>query len=112
MGIPSARQKSVGSKGVSQVTDLKQIDSLLSNRGCLFDLVGCCDDGALFDEFWILVSLSFVLGLSLGCTQPSILALLQQHAPPGRKAEAFGLRMSLINGSKFHEINPLINKRR
>ncbi len=54
----------------------------------------------LFDEFWILMSLSFVLGLSLGCTQPSILALLQQHAPPGRKAEAFGLRMSLINGSQ------------
>ncbi len=54
----------------------------------------------LFNEFWILVSLSFVLGLSLGCTQPSILALLQQHAPPGRKAEAFGLRMSLINGSQ------------
>jgi hypothetical protein len=25
---------------------------------------------------------------------------LQQHAPPGRKAEAFGLRMSLINGSQ------------
>jgi len=54
----------------------------------------------LFDEFWILMSLSFVLGLSMGCTQPSILALLQQHAPPGRKAEAFGLRMSLINGSQ------------
>jgi MFS family permease len=55
----------------------------------------------LFNEFWILVSLSFVLGLSLGCTQPSILALLQQHAPPGRKAEAFGLRMSLIRFTSF-----------
>lgn len=54
----------------------------------------------LFSEVWVLMSLSFVLGLSLGCTQPSILALLQQHAPPGRKAEAFGLRMSLVNGSQ------------
>lgn len=54
----------------------------------------------LFAEIWILMSLSFVLGLSLGCTQPNILTLLQQHAPPGRKAEAFGLRMSLINGSQ------------
>jgi MFS family permease len=54
----------------------------------------------LFSEIWVLMLLSFVLGLSLGCTQPSILALLQQHAPPGRKAEAFGLRMSLVNGSQ------------
>lgn len=49
---------------------------------------------------WLLMGLSFLLGLSLGSTQPSILALLQQHAPPGRKAEAFGMRTALINGSQ------------
>jgi MFS family permease len=53
-----------------------------------------------FSEVWALMTLSFLLGLSLGCTQPSILALLQQHAPDGRKSEAFGIRMALINGSQ------------
>jgi MFS-type transporter involved in bile tolerance (Atg22 family) len=51
-----------------------------------------------FEQVWILVSLSFVLGLGLGSTQSSILALLQQHAPSGRAGEAFGLRMALVNG--------------
>lgn len=51
-----------------------------------------------FEQVWILMTLSFLLGLGLGSTQPSILALLQQNAPPGRAGEAFGLRMALING--------------
>lgn len=54
----------------------------------------------LFSDVWILAAMSFVLGLSLGCTQPSILSLLQQHAPEGRKSEVFGVRMALINGSQ------------
>ncbi|MFW8567161.1 MFS transporter [Orrella sp. 11846] len=54
----------------------------------------------LFTDVWVLASMSFVLGLSLGCTQPSILSLLQQHAPEGRKSEVFGVRMALINGSQ------------
>ncbi len=49
---------------------------------------------------WLLMGLSFLLGLSLGSTQPSILSLLQQHAPPERKVEAFGMRTALINGSQ------------
>lgn len=53
-----------------------------------------------FSDVWVLAAMSFVLGLSLGCTQPSILALLQQHAPEGRKSEVFGVRMALINGSQ------------
>lgn len=62
--------------------------------------------GAYFFVYpWIgqatmLMGLSFLLGLSLGSTQPSILSLLQQHAPPGRKGEAFGMRTALINGSQ------------
>ena len=51
-------------------------------------------------EAWILMALSFMLGLSLGSTQPSILSLLQQHAPTGRKGEVFGMRMALVNGSQ------------
>jgi MFS family permease len=51
-----------------------------------------------FEQVWILVTLSFILGLGLGSTQPSVLTLLQQNAPAGRAGEAFGLRMALING--------------
>ena len=50
-----------------------------------------------FSQVWILMSMSFALGLALGSTQPGILALLQHHAPSGRAGEAFGLRMALIN---------------
>ncbi|ANN79289.1 MFS transporter [Bordetella flabilis] len=53
-----------------------------------------------FTDVVILISLSFALGLALGSSQPSILALLHQHSPPGRAAEAVGLRMALINGSQ------------
>lgn len=51
-------------------------------------------------QIWLLTALSFGLGLALGMTQTSVLMLLQQHAPPGRASEAFGFRMTLINGSQ------------
>nr|WP_255592307.1 MFS transporter [Bordetella sp. BOR01] len=54
----------------------------------------------LFVEVTVLVGLSFVLGLALGCCQPSMLSLLHQHTPPGRAAEAVGLRMAFINASQ------------
>lgn len=44
-----------------------------------------------------MMAVSFLLGLSLGCVQPSVLALLHQYAPDGRVAEAFGIRIALIN---------------
>lgn len=53
-----------------------------------------------FTDVIILIGLSFALGLALGSSQPSILALLHQHSPPGRAAESVGLRMALINGSQ------------
>jgi MFS family permease len=53
-----------------------------------------------FTDVAILIGLSFALGLALGSSQPSILALLHQHSPPGRAAESVGLRMALINGSQ------------
>lgn len=42
----------------------------------------------LFSDVSVLIVLSFILGLALGCCQPSMLALLHQHSPPGRAAEA------------------------
>ncbi|MGH8806285.1 MAG: MFS transporter [Noviherbaspirillum sp.] len=37
------------------------------------------------------------LGLAVGSSQPNMLALLHQHAPPGRTAEAVGLRITIGN---------------
>ncbi len=48
----------------------------------------------------LLMALSFLLGLGLGCSQPFIMSLLYEASPPGRQAEAVGLRTSLVNGSQ------------
>jgi MFS family permease len=53
----------------------------------------------------LLMALSFVLGLGLGCAQPIIMSLLYEASPPGRQGEAVGLRTSLLNGS--HTMIPL-----
>ncbi len=44
----------------------------------------------------VLMALSFVLGLGLGCGQPMVMSLLHRHAPPGRIGEAAGVRQTLI----------------
>jgi MFS family permease len=53
----------------------------------------------------LLMTLSFVLGLGLGCAQPIIMSLLYEASPPGRQGEAVGLRTSMLNGS--HTVIPL-----
>ncbi|HKQ28861.1 MAG TPA: MFS transporter [Burkholderiales bacterium] len=53
----------------------------------------------------LLMTLSFVLGLGLGCAQPIIMSLLYETSPPGRQGEAVGLRTSILNGS--HTLIPL-----
>jgi predicted MFS family arabinose efflux permease len=53
----------------------------------------------------LLMALSFILGLGLGCAQPIIMSLLYEASPPGRQGEAVGLRTSLLNGS--HTLIPL-----
>jgi len=53
-----------------------------------------------FSDAGVLAVIAFAMGLALGSSQPSILALLHQYAPPGRAAEAIGLRTALINGSQ------------
>jgi len=54
----------------------------------------------LFTDVTVLIGLSFILGLALGCCQPSMLSLLHQHTPHGRAAEAVGLRMAFVNASQ------------
>jgi predicted MFS family arabinose efflux permease len=53
----------------------------------------------------LLMALSFLLGLGLGCAQPFIMSILYEQSPRGRQAEAVGLRTSLMNGS--HTLIPL-----
>jgi MFS family permease len=55
----------------------------------------------------LLMALSFLLGLGLGCAQPFIMSILYEQSPPGRQAEAVGLRTSLMNGS--HTMIPLVS---
>jgi predicted MFS family arabinose efflux permease len=53
----------------------------------------------------LLMALSFVLGLGLGCAQPVIMSLLYDSSPPGRQGEAVGVRTTMLNAS--HTFIPL-----
>jgi MFS family permease len=47
----------------------------------------------------LLATISFVLGLGLGATQPSIMSLIYATAPAGRAGEAVGVRTVVLNAS-------------
>lgn len=53
----------------------------------------------------LLAAIAFLLGLALGATQPSVMALIYAHAPPGRGGEAVGVRSVVLNAS--HTVLPL-----
>jgi predicted MFS family arabinose efflux permease len=53
----------------------------------------------------LLMGLSFLLGLGLGCAQPFIMSLLYAASPPGRQGEVIGVRTTMLNGS--HSFLPL-----
>jgi predicted MFS family arabinose efflux permease len=53
----------------------------------------------------LLMALSFVLGLGLGCAQPVIMSLLYEASPAGRQGEAVGVRTTMLNAS--HTAIPL-----
>jgi MFS family permease len=48
----------------------------------------------------LLIGLSFVLGIGMGCSQPVIMSLLYEASPPGRQSEAVGVRTTMINASQ------------
>ena len=54
----------------------------------------------LVTDVALLMALSFLLGVGLGGAQPMIMALLYNTAPPGRGAEAVGVRTLLLNFSQ------------
>jgi MFS family permease len=45
----------------------------------------------------VLIALGFLLGLCLGCGQPLSLMMVYNRAPPGRAAEAVGVRFTIVN---------------
>ncbi len=54
----------------------------------------------LLERASLLMALAFVLGLGLGMSQPMVMSLLHNTAPPGRVGEAVGVRMTLVNMSQ------------
>jgi predicted MFS family arabinose efflux permease len=53
----------------------------------------------------LLAAISFLLGIGLGATQPSVMNLIYAKAPPGRAGEAVGVRTVVLNVS--HTVLPL-----
>jgi MFS family permease len=59
-----------------------------------------------FHSVYVLVALSFMLGLGMGCGQPIITMLMYSYSPRGRTGEALGLRMTFIHLTKL--IGPVV----
>jgi MFS family permease len=60
----------------------------------------------LFEGAVILASISFILGLGMGCGQPIITMLMFSGSAEGRSGEALGLRMSVIYLTKM--VGPVV----
>ena len=45
----------------------------------------------------LLMSIAFLLGLGLGCSQPMVMSLLYEASPPGRQGEVVGVRTTVLN---------------
>lgn len=56
---------------------------------------------AFAHNYSLMLALSFVIGLGLGASQPIILSLLHDAAPPGRIGEVNGMRMTMISTSQW-----------
>ena len=54
-----------------------------------------------FQSVYVLIALSFMLGLGMGCGQPIITMLMYSYSPAGRTGEALGLRMTFIHLTKL-----------
>jgi MFS family permease len=59
-----------------------------------------------FQSVYVLLVLSFMLGLGMGCGQPIITMLMYSYSPKGRSGEALGLRMTFIHFTKL--IGPVV----
>ena len=52
-------------------------------------------------NYSLMLALSFLIGLGLGASQPIILSMLHDAAPPGRIGEVNGIRMTMISTSQW-----------
>jgi len=52
-------------------------------------------------SYGVMMALSFVIGLGLGASQPIVLSILHDAAPPGRIGEVNGMRMTMISTSQW-----------
>jgi MFS family permease len=59
-----------------------------------------------FQSVHVLIVLSFMLGLGMGCGQPIITMLMYNYSPAGRTGEALGLRMTFVHLTKL--IGPVV----
>jgi MFS family permease len=84
---------------VKRVRQWLLISSAMTLAGCAYLLF------PFVESVPLLMALSFMLGLGLGCSQPVIMALLYESSPPGRQGEAVGVRTTMMNGS--HTFIPL-----
>ena len=76
---------------VQHCNERKLLIGAMVLTGCMLALI------PLTKSVPLLMAVSFVLGLGLGGTQPLIMAMLYEKAPPGRGAEAVGMRTQLLN---------------
>ena len=76
---------------VQHCNERKLLIGAMVLTGCMLALI------PLTKSVPLLMVVSFVLGLGLGGTQPLIMAMLYEKAPPGRGAEAVGMRTQLLN---------------
>ena len=54
----------------------------------------------LMHGFWLLATAAFMLGVSLGSSQPIAMTLIHRTAPPDRVGEAVGVRAAIISLSQ------------
>ena len=59
-----------------------------------------------FESAYVLIALSFMLGLGMGVGQPIITMLMYSYSPVGRTGEALGLRMTFIHLTKL--VGPVV----
>jgi MFS family permease len=54
----------------------------------------------LMHGFWSLAGAAFLLGMSLGCSQPVSMSLVYRTSPPHRAGEAVGVRAAITSFSQ------------
>jgi MFS family permease len=65
--------------------------------GALLVAVVCYATFPLTQQAFTMTTVAVILGLAVGSSQPNMLALLHHTSPPGRAAEAVGMRVTIGN---------------